>query len=134
MSNSNIESEHNMTRVSKVIEEVAKFYVMKNIDKYPSDKFYSEILKVVKQSLEVYKLPLLVGNNDENTFEDIFYDVMKSKSLLRECGNSYMTEINKEEITKKIKTLKAIEQPTQRTNAWYEFRHNMITASNAWKA
>ena len=33
----------------------------------------------------------------------------------------------------KIDFLRNIPQPTQRTEAWYEFRHNLITASSAWK-
>lgn len=30
--------------------------------------------------------------------------------------------------------MKSKPQPEQRTNEWYEFRHNLITASNAYKA
>ncbi len=37
-------------------------------------------------------------------------------------------------IDEQIKYLLAQEQPTQRTKEWYEFRYNLITASNAWKA
>lgn len=33
----------------------------------------------------------------------------------------------------KINNLRNIPQPTQRTEEWYEFRHNLITASSAWK-
>jgi hypothetical protein len=45
-----------------------------------------------------------------------------------------ITEKNKEDITKIITYLKSMPQPAQRTNEWYEFRHNLITASNAYKA
>lgn len=41
---------------------------------------------------------------------------------------------NKEDITKIITYLKSKPQPEQRTTEWYEFRHNLITASNAYKA
>jgi putative phage-type endonuclease len=41
---------------------------------------------------------------------------------------------NKEDITKIITYLKSKPQPEQRTSEWYEFRHNLITASNAYKA
>jgi putative phage-type endonuclease len=37
-------------------------------------------------------------------------------------------------LEKKIKYLSELEQPEQRTPEWYEFRHNLITASNAYKA
>jgi len=36
-------------------------------------------------------------------------------------------------IQDKIMALKNKPQPVQRTDAWYEFRHNLITASNAYK-
>ena len=48
--------------------------------------------------------------------------------------NSSNTTKNKEDITKIITYLKSKPQPEQRTNEWYEFRHNLITASNAYKA
>lgn len=44
---------------------------------------------------------------------------------------------NEEEISiieKKIQGLRDIPQPVQRTPEWYNFRWNLITASNAWKA
>ena len=37
-------------------------------------------------------------------------------------------------ISKKIDILRNKPQPEQRTGEWYEFRHNLITASNAYKA
>ena len=37
-------------------------------------------------------------------------------------------------IDEQLKILRNKPQPTQRTKEWYEFRHNLITASNAYKA
>jgi putative phage-type endonuclease len=37
-------------------------------------------------------------------------------------------------LEQKILTLQSIPQPVQRTDEWYKFRWNLITASNAWKA
>jgi putative phage-type endonuclease len=37
-------------------------------------------------------------------------------------------------ILDKIELIKQKPQPTQRTDEWYKFRHNLITASNAYKA
>ena len=36
-------------------------------------------------------------------------------------------------IQMQIEFLKYIKQPEQRTNEWYTFRHNLISASNLWK-
>ena len=41
---------------------------------------------------------------------------------------------NYEIIDKQIAYLKSKPQPIQRTKEWYEFRQNLITASNAYKA
>lgn len=40
---------------------------------------------------------------------------------------------NIEKIKNKIDILRNKYQPDQRTNEWYEYRYNLITASNAWK-
>jgi len=46
-------------------------------------------------------------------------------------------EVNESErikqILSKIENIKQKPQPTQRTDEWYKFRHNLITASNAYK-
>jgi putative phage-type endonuclease len=44
------------------------------------------------------------------------------------------SEANKINLLKKIEYLKSKPQPVQRTKEWYEFRYNLITASNAYKA
>lgn len=43
-------------------------------------------------------------------------------------------EPNIEKMSEKIKNIENKPQPEQRTNEWYTFRHNLITASSAWKA
>lgn len=41
---------------------------------------------------------------------------------------------NYQKITDKLDIIRSIPQPDQRTDEWYEFRYNHITASSAWKA
>jgi putative phage-type endonuclease len=48
-------------------------------------------------------------------------------------NNEYNNEDNNL-IEQKIQQLREIPQPVQRTPEWYQFRWNLITASNAWKA
>jgi len=45
-----------------------------------------------------------------------------------------LTDVDIDFLEKKIQGLRDIPQPVQRTPEWYEFRSNLITASNAWKA
>lgn len=42
--------------------------------------------------------------------------------------------IDKDTVRSRIEYLRGIKQPAQRTPEWYAFRHNLITASNIWKA
>lgn len=45
-----------------------------------------------------------------------------------------LEEPDTEYVDEQLNTLRNKPQPTQRTKEWYEFRHNLITASNAYKA
>jgi putative phage-type endonuclease len=62
---------------------------------------------------------------------DFFKDYMPPRSypdarILEEPDYNYIEE--------QLKYLRNMPQPAQRTNEWYQFRHNLITASNAYKA
>ena len=55
----------------------------------------------------------------------------------RSCSDAPASEITSSAesvIETNIQRLRAILQPEQRTPEWYQFRWNLITASNAWKA
>ena len=43
------------------------------------------------------------------------------------------TSGKKAQLNLKIQYLKSVPQPDQRTDEWYRFRHNTLTASNLWK-
>lgn len=70
---------------------------------------------------------------------DLLYNTLiPPRSYASSFVSKKMTnEKNDEEhaaITKKIIGLQGLPQPVQRTAEWYTFRHNLITASNAFKA
>ena len=63
--------------------------------------------------------------------DEFFKNYMPPRSysntiILEDPHNNY--------ITQQINVLRNKPQPIQRTKEWYEFRHNLITASNAYKA
>lgn len=65
---------------------------------------------------------------------EIFFDTCYQGRSSFVAPISSITEFNKVELQKKIDYLKSKPQPSQRTKEWYEFRYNLITASNAYKA
>jgi len=92
---------------------------------------------------EIYNLLSCTSN------EDIIYDDDLYESIIDKALNIYNNYINpprsynktfirkgiknNHNIEKKIKILKNIPQPEQRTDEWYKFRHNILTASSIWK-
>jgi len=58
----------------------------------------------------------------------------KNDYPLRSFDDTFIrVEPNVEYMTQKIEHIKNKPQPTQQTNDWYLFRHELITASSAWK-
>jgi putative phage-type endonuclease len=66
------------------------------------------------------------SNNDANSIE-IIEDIKADNVIDLDISNNKI-------IQEKINYLRSIPQPEQRTPEWYSFRHNLITASNAYKA
>ena len=53
----------------------------------------------------------------------------------RECGSTFIRKPpNVPVIDAKLARIRSKPQPDQRTDEWYKFRHDLLTASNAWKA
>ena len=53
----------------------------------------------------------------------------------RECDGTFIRKPpNVVTIDAKLARIRAKPQPDQRTSEWYRFRHDLLTASNAWKA
>lgn len=67
----------------------------------------------------------------EHAKTDFFKDFIPPRSY---PDTFILKDPNYQIIAEKIKNLKNKPQPEQRTNEWYQFRHNLITASNAYKA
>ena len=69
---------------------------------------------------------------------DIYFETFyqgRSKSMLPIIEtNELIVEQTNNILQQKIDYLRSIPQPVQRTPEWYTFRHNLITASNAYKA
>jgi putative phage-type endonuclease len=63
--------------------------------------------------------------------EDFYNTIMPRRSY---SSTIILKEPNIDRLSKQLDILKNKPQPSQRTNEWYEFRYNLITASNAYKA
>ena len=108
-----------------LLEEIKElFYVQMEDHILDSDYIEDDMNDLLEDALYIYITTFhperSLKNNDEDHDEP-----------------EYKSEIDEEEINLiqlKIQRLRDIPQPVQRTPEWYQFRWNLITASNAWKA
>ena len=94
------------------IEELVK-------SQFDSDIFYNDD---VEDELEY-----IIAEAKEDFFKEFIPPRSYSSSII-------LKEPNINVLSKQIDVLRNKPQPVQRTKDWYEFRHNLITASNAYKA
>jgi len=82
-----------------------------------------------------------LNNDDDNEddMDDLLADILSIfiTTFYPDITFPEIKEIKEEDIfiiEEKIQKLRELPQPVQRTSEWYQFRWNLITASNAWKA
>ena len=93
--------------------------------------FEDNILELFLTQFEDCENEEVVEDLIEHAFE-LFYVTFFPK---RSINPSIIIDVpNVPVVYEKIETLKNKYQPLQRSNEWYEYRHNLITASNAYKA
>lgn len=150
--------EYILNILNDYIEENSNFITEPDFD----DIIYEDICDILYEQFENYinsDYYLTYNDTVENELNDIIdyvFDIfyicfIPERSIISKYNNDDVSENsdseemevefvdtieenNKENITKIITYLKSIPQPPQRTSEWYEFRHNLITASNAYKA
>jgi putative phage-type endonuclease len=123
-------------------------YIDENPTEIAEPDFHDIMISNIKELYSSLVMPqVYVGSNieRENIEEDIdelieVASVMFYAQIIppRSYSSTFIRQIpNTEKIAllqKKLDDLSAMPQPTQRSDAWYIFRHNLITASNAYKA
>lgn len=101
--------------------------------------FHDTLLEETKDLLYIQMEDHINADNGydiEDDIDDILDDALTI--FLSTFYPDKLHNINTDEeicdIEKKIQRLRDTPQPVQRTPEWYQFRWNLITASNAWKA
>jgi putative phage-type endonuclease len=102
------------------------------------DLFYVQIEDYIENEKLINSDDIEDDMNDllEDAFQ-IFVTIFYPDKSLDTKDSEFEYKYTEEEIDligEKIQRLRDIPQPDQRTPEWYNFRWNLITASNAWKA
>lgn len=104
---------------SSYFEDNLKYYVITNM------------FVVLK---DLYGDEALLQDKLENIYDKLGKYYFSHYYPIRSYTTTFIRKTpNIEKITAKIQYIENKPQPEQKTNEWYMFRHNLITASSAWK-
>ena len=117
-------------------------YIDENPTAISDPDFHEEMVENVKE-LFLIEFGYFFFDAQRENFEEELEEIIEVSAKLfysqiipqRSYDSTFIkTAPNVEKIKEQIVKLKNKPQPTQRTKEWYEHRHNLITASNAYKA
>jgi len=117
-------------------------YISENPSAISDPDFEEDLICDVKELVVIhFEGDPFFNDEAQEDIDEIIYialDMFYQQFMPRRAQNgTYETPRSYKQIKhleKQIKALSNLEQPEQRTPEWYQFRHNLITASNAYKA
>jgi len=117
-------------------------YILNDPTCISEPNFHETFVEEIKALIQDPLLTSIYWNDDlEDDFDELFDEIVElfysSYMPRRSYSDSVILKshiIDIDAIQKQIDYLKNIPQPQQRTKEWYDFRNNLITASNAYKA
>ena len=130
-------SNSHRTDITETILHFIDIYVKEHSQDYSQNKFTNIIFDNVYDLLNI----TFGGTTDfsyehlvEIIYENITY-YFKTLGIPRSYDNSIIIKNkNIESLTKQLTILQEAPQPTQKTEDWYNYRRQMLTASTAWEA
>uniref|UniRef100_A0A6C0AZB7 YqaJ viral recombinase domain-containing protein n=1 Tax=viral metagenome TaxID=1070528 RepID=A0A6C0AZB7_9ZZZZ len=138
----NILKYHEIEELKKSILLTSTEYILNNILDIINPDFDKKLINYIYQ-LHLIQIQHLYDNDTKyivqfkikkyiNSIKPILYTKVIPP---RSYKNSFIRNIsyNIEHVRKKINYLQNVIQPIQRSDEWYIFRHNLLTASSAWK-
>lgn len=106
-----------------LLEEIKEmFYVQMEEHIFESDYIENDMNELLEDAFNIFITSFYTERSMEQNNTIIYLEQNDEKYKKYDINES------------KINILREIPQPVQRTPEWYQFRWNLITASNAWKA
>ena len=121
-------------------------YVIENPTHIHNATFHEDMMESVEELIRTSKIEDIDNDSDDdelfddlgelvNNAIDLFYmQIMPRRSTDMSASNTKATNTTRTYRTRQVLArLNAMTQPVQRSAEWYEYRHSLITASNAYK-
>jgi len=136
-------NDNDLLDIENDVYENIEEYIRTEVINMSSPYFYEDLVEDVTNVIHDYWMDCGICTEDDydevETIIEHLLDVYLDYSPIPRRSISYQSlvepaEKNFDEMLDKINALKNLPQPKQKTKEWYEFRYNLITASNIWKA
>ncbi len=140
-------TEYEEVEIVNTFMELLYIYIDENPTEFAEPEFYRTIIDEVLEFFltttpEIYGNVEFSRDNVDDAIEELFEHAIQMffNNVVppRSFPGTFIRHVPNTEEIKQLQTqidyLAAKPQPEQRTPAWYVFRHNLITASNAYKA
>ncbi len=124
--------------------ELFKDFINNNILLLSNSSFDKELTTYIYDNIKENLLHMYNNSNKQIMKKKLKKIIKKTtkyswKKVIpyRSYKNSFIRNINSKSnfinLKNKVEYLRNIPQPQQRTDEWYQFRHNLLTASSIWK-
>ena len=135
-------TEQELEELTNSITTIFNNYILDNIINMSSPEFNNNLTKYL---YEIHSISLLhlysksISYRVKFKLNELIKQVKdrqyKKFIPTRSYSTSFIRNIiqNTKQLQEKIDILKSIPQPSQRSDDWYIFRHNLLTASSIWK-
>lgn len=135
-------NEDNTLELIETAFHLMEEYMDENPTAISEPDFHENLLEEIKEMFYVQmEEHILESDYIENDMNDLLEDAFNifittfyPERSMDHHSTIIQTDKDDDIIETKINMLREIPQPVQRTPEWYQFRWNLITASNAWKA
>uniref|UniRef100_A0A6C0B452 YqaJ viral recombinase domain-containing protein n=1 Tax=viral metagenome TaxID=1070528 RepID=A0A6C0B452_9ZZZZ len=136
-------NDNDLLDIENDVYENIEEYLRTEVINISSPHFYENLVEDITNVIHDYWMDCGICDDEDydevETIVENLLDVYLDFSVIPRRSISYQSlvepsEKNTNEMLDKINALKNLPQPKQKTKEWYEFRYNLITASNIWKA
>lgn len=131
-------SQDELEELESSIEDMLHQYLEDHFEKWANPDFINTMTKDVAQLLfqDLIDANLCKEEDEEefNNYVKEYADFVIQLEDIVPRSETHTISLEQQTDPAVIQWILAQHQPEQRTPEWYEYRHNMITASNIWKA
>ena len=112
-------------------------YIRSNVKEYKDYHFEEVLFKYISEIFDdIFCSTLLDDDVDiyQLIKDSIYFHFMRNKNPRSYCDTRIIDNVDKKRVDKLFEYYKTKEQPDQRTDEWYQFRYNGLTASSIYKS